>query len=72
MIPPSNSISPGSLCDSTSFQLQNYNIISIVRLSLHFNIECFYKVDFWIKKVYSTCASEYLHSGLDKDYVKVG
>ncbi|PEK90666.1 peptidoglycan N-acetylglucosamine deacetylase [Bacillus mycoides] len=36
MIPPNNSISSGSLCDSNSFQLQNYNSISIVRLSLHF------------------------------------
>ncbi|MBE7139856.1 hypothetical protein FUT14_22760 [Bacillus toyonensis] len=36
VIPPNNSISPGSLCKSNSFQLQNYNSISIVRLSLHF------------------------------------
>ncbi|PEM39606.1 peptidoglycan N-acetylglucosamine deacetylase [Bacillus toyonensis] len=34
MIPPNNSISSGSLFDPNSFQLQNYNRISIVRLSL--------------------------------------
>ncbi|PEJ04566.1 peptidoglycan N-acetylglucosamine deacetylase [Bacillus wiedmannii] len=36
MIPPNHIFSSGSLCDSNSFQLQNYNGISIVRLSLHF------------------------------------
>ncbi|AAT60257.1 peptidoglycan N-acetylglucosamine deacetylase [Bacillus anthracis] len=34
MIPPNHIIFSGSLCNSNSFQLQNYNRISIVRLSL--------------------------------------
>ncbi|KAB2460222.1 hypothetical protein F8160_24185 [Bacillus sp. CH126_4D] len=36
LIPPNNIIFSVSLCDSNSFQLQNYNSISIVKLSLHF------------------------------------
>ncbi|HDR7969936.1 peptidoglycan N-acetylglucosamine deacetylase [Bacillus pacificus] len=34
MIPPNHIISSDSLCNSNSFQLQNYNRISIVRPSL--------------------------------------
>lgn len=34
MIPPNHIVFSGSLCNSNSFQLQNYNRISIVRLSL--------------------------------------
>ncbi|MDR4260863.1 hypothetical protein FO501_20815 [Bacillus pacificus] len=36
VIPPNHIISSGSLCNPNSFQLQNYNRISIVRLSLYF------------------------------------
>ncbi|HDR4511697.1 peptidoglycan N-acetylglucosamine deacetylase [Bacillus cereus] len=34
MIPPNHIVFSGSLCNSNSFQLQNYNRISIVRLLL--------------------------------------
>lgn len=55
MIPPNNSISPGSLCKSNSFQLQNYNRISLVRLSLQVLPEIikFYKEKGYEFRVYN-------------------
>lgn len=55
MIPPNNSISSGSLFDPNSFQLQNYNRISIVRLSLQVLPEIikFYKEKGYEFRVYN-------------------
>lgn len=55
MIPPNNSISSGSLFDTNSFQLQNYNRISIVRLSLQVLPEIikFYKEKGYEFRVYN-------------------
>ena len=55
MIPPNHIISSGSLCDSNSFQLQNYNRISIVRLSLQVLPEIikFYKEKGYEFRVYN-------------------
>ncbi|PKJ55709.1 peptidoglycan N-acetylglucosamine deacetylase [Bacillus sp. SN10] len=55
MIPPNHIISSGSLCNPNPFQLQNYNRISIVRLSLQVMPEIikFYKEKGYEFRVYS-------------------
>lgn len=55
MIPPNYIISSGSLGNSNSFQLQNYNRISIVRLSLQVLPEIikFYKEKGYEFRVYN-------------------
>ncbi|PEL40920.1 peptidoglycan N-acetylglucosamine deacetylase [Bacillus wiedmannii] len=66
-VPPNHIISSGSLCNSNSFQLQNDNRISIVRLSLQVlpKIIKFYKEKGYEFRVYND--EVHFHLNFQKD-----